>query len=185
MMRYATGLFAVSALVWCLARVPTADAACVSGTGGTGCDIYLRGQYIEVGIHPLASYGTTRSGTIPSDFQAASRQSSWNNGLGFIADHDKDGNWNFRYDFSGGYFLPGYPLEGWSLEYATSRDFQRRVDGDAVVQSQPLVLRAAKLLEPTAPELKPLLVAMYGQTAALGSSCSTKSAVALVSVTYR
>jgi hypothetical protein len=58
-------------------------------------------------------------------FEAAARQGSWNNGLGFIADHNKNGNWgptstSGNYEFSGGYFLPGSPLEGWSLEYETT-----------------------------------------------------------------
>ena len=61
-----------------------------------GCDIFLKGRYIEVGIHPHGSYGT--AGSCPSSnghitFEAAARQGSWNNGLGFVADHDKDRAW--------------------------------------------------------------------------------------------
>ena len=67
----------------------TVEALVNSGSCSGGCDIFLKGQYIEVGIHRVGSYGT--QGRCPSTnghvtFEAAARQGSWNNGLGFIAD---------------------------------------------------------------------------------------------------
>ena len=81
-------------------------------------DVFLRGQFIEVGIHNVASYGTTSNP--PSDFVSASQASRWNNGLGFIADWAGDGWTPSSGGFSGDYFLPGSPLEGWSVEFQDS-----------------------------------------------------------------
>ena len=72
-------------------------------------DVFLRGEFIEVGIHNVASYGTASNP--PSDFVSASQASRWNNGLGFIADWAGDGWTPSSGGFSGDYFLPGSPLE--------------------------------------------------------------------------
>ena len=82
-------------------------------------DVFLRGEFIEVGIHKVASYGTSTGTPIPSGFYAQGQASRWNNGLGFIADFDGNG-WTGTRGFSGDYFLPGSPLEGWSVEYQNS-----------------------------------------------------------------
>ena len=83
-------------------------------------DVFLRGKWIEVGIHNVASYGTSTSTPIPAGFQAKSQASRWNNGLGFIADFAENGWTPSSGGFAGDYFLPGSPLEGWSVEYQTS-----------------------------------------------------------------
>ena len=121
-------LFSVLLLPLFFLREGAHAALTAAGSCAGGCDIFLKGQFIEVGIHKVGSYGT--SGRCPSTngfltFEAHARQGDWNNGLGFIADHNKNGNWGGsssggNYEFSGGYFLPGSPLEGWSSEFETS-----------------------------------------------------------------
>ena len=80
----------------------------------SGKDVFLRGRYIEVGIHNVASYGTDSNP--PSGFKTSSHTGRWSKGLGFTADWAGDG-WS---TFAGDYFLPGSPLEGWSIEYQDS-----------------------------------------------------------------
>ena len=77
--------------------------------------MYFEGADIEVGIHNVASYGT--SSNPPVGFASRAHASRWSGGLGFVADWEGDG-WD---DFAGDYFLPGSPLEGWSTEYQTSK----------------------------------------------------------------
>jgi hypothetical protein len=69
----------------------------------TGGSIFLKGTYIEVGIHSAGSFGTANNA--PSGFAYAGRR------LGFIADYDKNG-FSGTYGFAGDYFVPGTPLEG-------------------------------------------------------------------------
>ncbi len=69
----------------------------------TGGSIFLKGTYIEVGIHSTGSFGTANNA--PTGFAYAGRS------LGFIADYDKNG-FSGTYGYSGDYFVPGYPLEG-------------------------------------------------------------------------
>jgi hypothetical protein len=75
----------------------------------TGGHIFLKGSYIEVGIHTTGSFGT--SVTAPSGYTYSGKR------LGFISDYDKNG-WNVgsgttsQYGYAGDYFVPGTPLEG-------------------------------------------------------------------------
>jgi hypothetical protein len=95
-------------------------ALLITSTLTTAKDVFLRGEFIEVGIHNVASYGTSTSTPIPDGFIAKAQASRWNNGLGFIADWADDGWLPNSGGFAGDYFLPGSPLEGWSVEYQTS-----------------------------------------------------------------
>lgn len=77
-------------------------------TGNVDCttgEIFLRGQYIEIGIHNVGSYGTY--GVAPPDSNYAGQS------LSIIADFDRNG-WNktAQWGFAGDYFIPGSPLEG-------------------------------------------------------------------------
>ena len=113
-------VFAASLIALVHGQTPTAaNSYCrkggtyISGAGvecNTG-EIFLRGQFVEVGIHNVGSYGT--SGTAPSGSAYAGRQ------LGFIADFDMNGWANyvgsctpFCAKFAGDYFVPGSPVEG-------------------------------------------------------------------------
>ncbi len=74
--------------------------------------IYLQGNFAEIGIHPSGSLGTVTGG-IPAGYH------SWYvTGLGFVADFNLDGWANGTPPYSGDYFLPGAPFEGWLVEFA-------------------------------------------------------------------
>ncbi len=84
----------------------------ISGSGiecNTG-DIFLRGMYIELGIHNVGSYGT--SGDAPSGYATPDVP------LGLVADFNQDGWTNantcdpFCARYAGDYFTPGVPVEG-------------------------------------------------------------------------
>ena len=74
-----------------------------------GGEVFLRGNFVEVGIHEVGSYGTYNKA--PSGSAYAGRN------LGFIADFDRNG-WTvgsskYPYGkFAGDYFVPGSPVEG-------------------------------------------------------------------------
>jgi hypothetical protein len=101
-------------------QTPTAsNSFCLVGstyTAGAGVEcksgeIFLRGQFVEVGIHNVGSYGT--NGAAPSGSAYAGRR------LGFIADFDMNGWSNYAGSctpfcarFAGDYFVPGSPVEG-------------------------------------------------------------------------
>lgn len=93
------------------------------------CNVFLKGNYIEVGIAPNGGFGSTKdaplsyvarpvTGTGGQNFYnpcdtlktCASRRS-----IGFIADPDKDGYLTGSPSYYGDYFVPGYPQEGWSI----------------------------------------------------------------------
>ena len=109
------------------------------------CNVYLQGDYVELGVSYQASFGTTQSP--PTGYNGA-----YNGRLGFAADYGKDG-WNVQSRvrqvsgstatcidgqpyadgmcdaathpedlglgaaYSGDYFVPGSPVEGWSMQY--------------------------------------------------------------------
>ena len=75
-------------------------------------DVFLKGKYVQIGVHPAASFGS--SNAAPSGYHAnvSGRK------LGFICDIQKDG-WNSGTpNFMGDYFVPGSPEEGWGLEWS-------------------------------------------------------------------
>ena len=71
--------------------------------------VFLQGNYVELGIHPAGSGGIY--GPVPAGYHPMLA------GLGFVADHDKDGWLVGVPPQTGDYFLPGYPWEGWLVEY--------------------------------------------------------------------
>ena len=75
-----------------------------------GNEVFLQGNYVEVGIHEACSFGTTSSA--PEGYHNIGRDQ-----LGFVADMDKDGWTNGSPAQSGDYFLPGSPAEGWAVEW--------------------------------------------------------------------
>ena len=100
------------------------------GNASTACE--TGGYCVQVGMHPDGWFGTKSSPTarVPDSCvpTLASARRSWGSrgGLGFVADYGKDG-WAVAAvpgapTFSGDYFLPGSPCEGWSLEFQTSAD---------------------------------------------------------------
>jgi len=78
----------------------------------TGTDIFLKGKYVEIGIHNNGWYGTFSAP--PAGYHPYLGGSG--TGLGFVADPDMDG-WSVGTPpFFGDYFLPGSPFEGWALQ---------------------------------------------------------------------
>ncbi len=89
------------------------------------CNVFLQGNYIEVGVNITGAYGTSESA--PSGYHVRPGSSQLQNtctsscppvgtALGFVADPDKDGWTVGTPGYYGDYFLPGDPQEGWSLE---------------------------------------------------------------------
>lgn len=83
-----------------------------------GGEVFMQGNFIQVGMNACGSFGTT--GSPPA--VGAMGMPYYNNmsGLGFVADSDGNG-WVDPVtgvdDFCGDYFLPGSPVEGFALEY--------------------------------------------------------------------
>ena len=71
--------------------------------------IFLQGTYVELGIAQGGSFGVLTPPPVGYH--------TYNPQLGFIADHNLDGWLNGVPPQSGDYFLPGYPFEGWLVEY--------------------------------------------------------------------
>ena len=94
------------------------------------CNVFLQGNYIEVGINYNGAYGSgvaAPSGYHPNGSSSVYDSCSgtyscptFGTGLGFVADPDKDG-WTSMsggapWPYCGDYFLPGTPQEGWSVQ---------------------------------------------------------------------
>jgi hypothetical protein len=76
-------------------------------------DTYLQGTFVEIGISESGSCGTVSSAA-PVGYHP------WYGGLGFVADFNLDGWANGVPPYSGDYFLPGSPYEGWLVEWTTA-----------------------------------------------------------------
>ncbi|RRJ87724.1 beta strand repeat-containing protein, partial [Flavobacterium macacae] len=72
-------------------------------------NVFLQGQYVEVGISPCGAFGSTVA-------QPSGYHGNVGGRLGFVADPLKDG-WNVGSPpFNGDYFLPGSPEEGFGVQ---------------------------------------------------------------------
>ena len=116
--------------------VPCSAASdCLSGycTNGTCCapgicgkvqvangEVFLKGNYLEVGIHSAGNFGTAADK--PVSFNGATgARNPWGRGVGFSVDYNRDGfGTGTPTYFSGDYFLPGSPVEGWVVSYSTT-----------------------------------------------------------------
>lgn len=72
--------------------------------------VFLRGNYIEVGLHPSAAFGTGMPS--PDGWHGRSGVAAQNQELGLVSDPEATG-WSEQH---GDFFLPGSAEEGWSLE---------------------------------------------------------------------
>lgn len=82
--------------------------------------VFLQGCFIEIGISSCGVYGSAEP---PPAGPYDSYHGIDFNGLGFIADHEKDG-WDESSGgsvpvFCGDYFSPGSPEEGWVIQYGS------------------------------------------------------------------
>lgn len=89
---------------------PTGSTVCVHPNGAkytnlTECsegEVYLIGRYVNIGVHHVASFGTSSS--LNSTYYSGQ--------LGFIADFDRNGFASSSPAYAGDYFVPGAPVEG-------------------------------------------------------------------------
>lgn len=86
-----------------------------------GSSIFLQGNYVEVGINECGVYGSDED---PPTGPFGDYHGINFNGLGYIADHEKDG-WDVSTEpgqpvFCGDYFTPGSPEEGWAIQIGDS-----------------------------------------------------------------
>lgn len=85
-------------------------------------DIFLQGDYVEVGIAPNGAFGS--GGSAPSGYHPKGAS-----GIGFVADPAKDGWTVGSPDYFGDYFLPGSPQEGWDISVGGSSSSAWRGSG--------------------------------------------------------
>ena len=79
--------------------------------------IFMQGNYVEIGINECGVYGSNDE---PPIGPLGAYHGINMNGLGYIADHEKDG-WDVSTEpgqpvFCGDYFTPGSPEEGWAIQ---------------------------------------------------------------------
>lgn len=96
------------------------------------CNGFIKGNYIEVGVNSLGSYGSSTEA--PTGYHPRGGNSVFNTcsmtigpagtSLGFVADPDKDGWSTGTPAYIGDYFLPGSPYEGWMIEVNGTKTFQ-------------------------------------------------------------
>ena len=87
-----------------------------------GQNIFLKGKYVEIGVHPAGSFGSSKAAPTGYHGNAAGGL------LGFICDVNKDG-WNTGTpNLMGDYFVPGSPEEGWGIEWSNSRSGTSKSD---------------------------------------------------------
>ena len=73
---------------------------------------FLQGNYVEVGMAPCGSFGTTVNS--PAGYHPRTNIAN-NTAMGFVADADRDGWTTGTPGYVGDFFLPGVPEEGWGI----------------------------------------------------------------------
>src|SRR6185312_4382146 len=90
----------------------------------TDCNVFLKGNHLEVGINWNGAYGSSvvppsgyhpRGGDPVINSPVCGNTCDSSGGLGFVCDPDKDGWTVGSPAYYGDYFLPGTPQEGWSI----------------------------------------------------------------------
>jgi len=89
------------------------------------CNVFLQGNYVELGINGNGAFGSSMP--VPTGYYANSGNGLYvpctgtgTHELGFVADPDMDGWTVGAPPFFGDYFLPGLPFEGWSIQIDTA-----------------------------------------------------------------
>ncbi len=101
------------------------------------CNVFLQGNYVEIGISPTGSYGTSVQAPGGYHTHGAYTGSTYNPcagtgvgmRLGFVADPAMDGWTVGTPAYMGDYFLPGSPFEGWEIQVDTNRSQQFNTTG--------------------------------------------------------
>lgn len=86
------------------------------GTCESSGSAFLRGKYIELGIHSCGSFGSYHKA--PSSYVRSGNQ------LGLICDYNKNG-FSGSPGYSGDYVLAGASLEGWTLQWTSSYTYTK------------------------------------------------------------
>ncbi len=84
-----------------------------------GDAVFLQGDHLEIGIASCGAYGT--SNAPPVSGAAGTVYHPTEIGLGFVADADTDGWGVGAPPYCGDYFLPGSPVEGFTMTIAGQR----------------------------------------------------------------
>jgi gliding motility-associated-like protein len=88
-----------------------------------GQDVFLKGAYVEVGIHTAGSFGSNDTARTTLGYHPRAVYNATNKGvikpgnIGFVCDYQKDGWTKGTPAFMGDYFVPGTPEEGWGVEW--------------------------------------------------------------------
>lgn len=82
-----------------------------------GSSVFLKGQYVEAGICGDGSFG---AGSPPAGYHPHTTSSS-GGPLGFVADPAMDGWSTGTPAYTGDYFTPGSPFEGWGIQIGSIR----------------------------------------------------------------
>jgi gliding motility-associated-like protein len=78
-----------------------------------GGNCFIQGQYVELGIGPCGTFGTSINA--PPGYHPRGGSSGNPLRLGFVADQGKDG-WSVGSpNYCGDYYVPGTPEEGWGI----------------------------------------------------------------------
>jgi len=92
------------------------------------CNVFMQGNYVEVGVSPVGSYGSSvyapstyhahnPGGTGSSYHPCGTSTTSGTEYLGFVCDYGHDGWTVGTPPYMGDYFLPGTPFEGWEMQF--------------------------------------------------------------------
>lgn len=108
------------------------DGAPMGLADEVGGEVFLQGDYIEVGIDHDGYFGT--DGNSPAGYHNIGRDE-----LGFVADWGKDGWLIGSPAQSGDYFLPGSPAQGFSVEWGSDINFSNNGFGTYQIPTSSLV----------------------------------------------
>lgn len=89
----------------------------------SGNDAFLKGQYVEVGVSRTGSFGS--EGAAPAGYHP-----NVGSQLGFVADADQNGFNVGTPPYSGDYFVPGTPEEGWGIQVNGSNYYNAALMGE-------------------------------------------------------
>ncbi|MCI5157033.1 MAG: hypothetical protein D3906_01085 [Candidatus Electrothrix sp. AUS1_2] len=92
-------------------------------------EVFLQTDVVEIGVHDSFSFGTSASP--PSGFH--SNVSYY--GLGFVADYGRDGWTVGTPGFSGDFFVPGTPEEGWGVEWTSPSGSEKSFNNFGLMSS--------------------------------------------------
>jgi gliding motility-associated-like protein len=92
-------------------------------------EAFLQGTFLEVGVSACGSYGS--NDTVPGGYQTFN---NFNQGVGFVADPDRDGWGVGNPAFCGDYFLPGDPEEGFTIQIGGT-NFSNNSGGGSICSS--------------------------------------------------